>query len=344
MLLQLRGRVSASALARELEVSVRTIYRDVEALSAGGVPIYAEPGRNGGVALSDGFRTRLTGLTRGEAASLPFAGLAGAAKDLGLGAEAAAAQLKLLASLPADSGASAQRIAERFHLDPLPWYHRAETLECLPALAGAVWRERKVRIEYESWKGGLTRELAPLGLVLKGGLWYLVASDRGQPRTYRVSGIAKLDVLEAGFARPARFDLARYWPGWIEEFEARLMREMATVRLSPEGLRVLRATSPATAERAEASQRASTVRGWIEAEIPIETPEYSARQLLRLGAEVEVLAPRELREAIAREAAKVAALYARRPAKAPDGPALARFVRKHFASRVGREGTEASRR
>lgn len=312
MLLQLRGRVSATALARELEVSVRTIYRDAEALGAAGVPIYAEPGRNGGLVLSDGYRTRLTGLTRGEAESLAFAGLLEAAKDLGLGADAAAAQLKVLASLPGDSGASARRIAERFHLDPLPWYHRAETLDCLPTLANAVWRERKIRIEYESWEGVVRRELAPLGLVLKGGLWYLVAASRGRPRTYRVSNIGALEVLERGFERPEGFELARFWPASCAEFEARLMRETATVRLSPEGRSILRATHPAAAERAEASQRPSKVPGWIEAEIPIESPEYSARQLLRLGAEVEVLAPAELRAAILREAERVVGVYGKR--------------------------------
>lgn len=316
MLLQLRGRVSAAALARELEVSVRTIYRDAEALGAAGVPIYAEPGRNGGLVLSDGYRTRLTGLTRGEAESLALAGLLEAAKDLGLGADAAAAQLKVLASLPAESGASARRIAERFHLDPLPWYHRAETLDCLPTLANAVWRERKIRIAYESWEGGVRRELAPLGLVLKGGLWYLVAASRGKPRTYRVSNIGALEVLEKALERPTGFELARFWPAWCAEFEARLMAQSATVRLSPEGRRILRATSPAVAERAEASQRPSMVPGWIEAEIPIESTEYSARQLLRLGAEVEVLAPAELREAILREAERVVGVYGKRRRRA----------------------------
>lgn len=309
MLLQLRGRVAAATLARELEVSVRTIYRDIEALAISGVPVYAETGRHGGVVLAEGYRTRLTGLTRGEAESLAFAGLVGAAKDVGLGNEAAAAQLKVLASLPAEAGASARHVAECFHLDPLPWYHRAETLECLPELAGAVWRERRIRIEYESWKGGVERLLEPLGLVLKGGRWYLVAVERGKPRTYRVSNLRRLDVLDQTFERPTLFDLASYWPNSCAEFEARLMRETATVRLSREGLRLLRETYPAVAEHAEKTARSLAAEGWIEAEIPIETPEYSARQLLRLGAEIEVLAPPELRDAMRRAAEAVVALY-----------------------------------
>src|SRR5215470_2164491 len=170
ILLQMRGRMSAEALAAEFEVSVRTIYRDMDQLSAAGVPVYAERGRNGGFALLDGYRTRLTGFTPAEAEALLLAGVGPAAADLGIGAEAAAAQLKLLASLPPDSGASAQRVASRFHLDPINWYSRAESIDILPALASAVWTEKRVRIRYESWTDLVTREVDPLGLVLKAGI------------------------------------------------------------------------------------------------------------------------------------------------------------------------------
>lgn len=314
MLLQWRGRLSATALAREFEVSVRTIYRDVDALSASGVPVYAERGSRGGIALHEGYRTRLTGLTPGEAESLPLAGLATVAQDLGLGAEATAAQLKLMASLPVAAGEGALRIARRFHIDPLPWYHRTEASPCLPELAGAVWRERRIRIDYDNWQGQVRRELEPLGLVLKGGLWYLVASaGGGKPHSYRVSAIRALEVLDAGFSRPAGFELAEHWPAAVADFERRLMRDLATVRLSEEGCRILRAVSPLAAEQVAASARPSARAGWIEAEMPIETPEYSARQLLRLGAEVEVLAPQALRDALLDEASAVLALYRREP-------------------------------
>ena len=312
LLLQWRGRLSAPALAREFEVSVRTIYRDVDALSASGVPVYAERGRQGGITLHAGYTTRLTGLTDDEAQTLPLAGLASVAKDLGVGPEATAAQLKLMASLPVAAGEGASRIAARFHIDPLPWYHRAEVAPCLPDLAGAVWREKRIRMDYESWQGQTRRALMPLGLVLKGGLWYLVACDgkAKQPRSYRVSNIRNLQVLDTGFQRPAPFELSRFWPESVAEFERRLMSDVATVRLSEEGCRLLRMVSPLAAEQVQASGRPSVRAGWIEAEMPIETPEYSARQLLRLGAEVEILAPPALRDAIAREARAVLALYA----------------------------------
>ena len=311
LLLQWRGQLSATALAREFEVSVRTIYRDIDALSASGVPVYAERGRQGGICLHAGYTTRLTGLTPDEAQSLPLAGIATVAKDLGLGAEAAAAQLKVMASLPGAAGESAGRIASRFHIDPLPWYHRAEAAACLPELASAVWRERRIRIAYDSWQGSTQRELSPLGLVLKGGLWYLVASSGGKkPHSYRVSNIRALEVLDSSAKRPAHFDLSVFWPQSVAEFEKRLMQDVATVRLSEEGCRILRMVSPLAAEQVQASQRPAQRKGWIEAEMPIEAPEYSARQLLRLGAEVEILAPAELRKALAREARAVLALYA----------------------------------
>lgn len=311
IVLQMRGRVSAEALAREFEVSVRTIHRDVDQLSASGVPIYAERGRTGGFALLDGYRTKLTGFTQKEADALLLAGARSAAADLGIGVDLSAAQLKLLASLPPDSGASAQRVAERFHLDPMNWYSRAEAIDILPALASAVWRERKIGVSYESWTDIVTRELEPLGLVLKAGIWYLVAAAKGQPRTYRVSNIRSLDVFEQSFRRPARFDLARFWKTWAKEFEARLLREQAVVRLSPKGRKALRELSPAAAEAVDLSHRACKPDGWVQARIPIESVEYATRQLLRLGSDVQVVEPVALRSAIAAEARKVAALYAR---------------------------------
>ena len=314
--LQLRGRVSAAELAAEFEVAVRTIYRDLDALSAAGVPVHAQRGRGGGIVLDPGWRTALTGLTAPEARGVALAGLRGAALDLGLGAEAADVQLKLLASLPPDAAADAARIAERFHVDPLPWYHRPESLPLLPALAAAVWAGRRVRVRYASWSAQTERTLSPLGLVLKGGLWYLVAMPVGRgravagaPRTYRASGILALRELPQAATRPAGFVLAAHWPGAVAQFEARLMAGRATVRISEEGLRILRAEQPAAEAWAQRTRRPWPGRarpGWCEAELPTEGEPYAARQLLRLGTEVEVLAPASLRAAVAKEAAAVA--------------------------------------
>lgn len=316
--LQLRGRCTAADLAAEFEVAVRTIYRDLDSLSAAGVPVHAERGRGGGIVLAAGWRTTLTGLTDQEARSLPMAGLASAMRDLGWGVEAADVQLKLLASLPPHAAADAGRVAERFHVDPLPWYHQPEALPLLPELAQAVWEARRVRVVYESWVERQERTLSPLGLVLKGGLWYLVAcadgrAKAGAVRTYRVSSIVSLRVLAAAAQRPAAFSLAAHWPASVAEFEAHLMSGRATVRLSPEGLEILRATQPAAAawalRTAVPLQGGQKTPGWITAELPTESEAYAARQLLRLGTEVEVLAPASLRAAVAQEAAEVARLH-----------------------------------
>lgn len=332
--LQLRGRVPAAELAREFECSVRTVYRDLDALSAAGVPVHAERGRGGGIVLAPGWRASLqglAGLSSAEARGVPLAGLAGAARDLGLGVEAADVQLKLLASLPPDAAADAGRIAERFHVDPLPWYHRPEALPLLPTLAAAVWEGRRVRVRYDSWAGEAEHTLSPLGLVLKGGLWYLVALPAGRgaratPRTWRASGIRRLQVLAQPARRPAGFVLAAHWPRSVAEFESRLMAGRATVRLSEEGLRILRAVQPAAAEWALRTQRpAHPARaGWIEAELPTEPEPTAARQLLRLGTEVEVLAPASLRAAVAAEAAAVARQHRRLARRVSPGAAARR--------------------
>lgn len=314
IMLQLRGRLSADELAREFEVSVRTIYRDIDHLSAAGVPVYSERGRAGGFELHQGYRTRLTGFTSEEAKALLLSGVGEAASDLGFGAQATAAKLKLLASLPEGASASAQHVDARIHVDPLAWYAHAETLEHLPELANAVWRDRRIQIVYESWSGTVTRELDPLGLVLKNGVWYLVAAARGQPRTYRASNIQTLVVSDERAKRPRRFNLERYWKSWTEAFEKQLFSARARVRLSPQAMRDLRASYPAVAAAAAAaaSRRRCDPDGWIEADIPIEDSPQAVRQILHLGAEAEVLAPASLRASVLAHARKIAAIYGRR--------------------------------
>ena len=311
ILLQMRGRLSAEALAEEFEVSVRTIYRDVDQLSAAGVPIYAERGRAGGFQLHDGYRTKLTGFTAQEADALLLSGVGAAAQDLGLGPDLAAAQLKLLASLPPESGASAERVSARFHLDPINWYTRADASDVLKPLAVAVWNERRIRLRYESWKGLVERTVDPLGLVLKGGIWYLVAAVKGAPRTYRVSNIQKMQTLDVRFTRPRRFNLSRYWREWSKDFEARLLKAHATIEVSPAGRRILRDANAAAHEALLANNKPCQPEGWISAGVPVESVELAKLQLLRLGAEVKVIDPPALRAAIAAEAGKIAAHYKR---------------------------------
>ncbi len=196
LLLQTRGGLTAAELARELEVSVRTIHRDVEALSAAGVPIYADRGPHGGIRLVDGYRTRLTGMTAEEAEALFLSGLPGPAAELGLGTVVTAARLKVLAALPTELRSRASRLVERFHLDAAGWFQASEPVPHLAVLAQSVWDAKLARIEYERGGGAVVRVVAPLGLVLKGGVWYLVAITDEQIRTYRVSRVVGAVVLD----------------------------------------------------------------------------------------------------------------------------------------------------
>jgi predicted DNA-binding transcriptional regulator YafY len=310
MLLQAKGRVSASALADEVEVSLRTIYRDIDELSAAGVPVYAERGRAGGFQLLDGWRTRLTGLTALEAQALFLAGLPGPAADLGLAEVMEAAQQKLLAALPTGWQGDARRVGARFHLDPVGWFRFTAPVDHLPAIAAAVWNEQRLQIRYESWNGIVDREIAPLGLVLKSGIWYLAAAIGDDRRTYRLSNIRALSVLDESFTRPPDFDLAVYWAESTRRFEAEIYRDTATLRVSPRGLRLLREMSAAVAEAAARSAEAPDGEGWMRLVIPIESIDHAAHELVKLGAEAEVLNPAPLRERLGETARRLAALYA----------------------------------
>ena len=237
-LLQLRGQVSAQQLADELEVSLRTVYRDIEALSSAGVPVYATRGRTGGFSLVDGYRPRFSGLTRDEADALFLTGLPGPAAELGLGSVLAATQLKLLAALPPELRERAARIRDRFHLDAPGWLRESDPPPMLALIADAVWAQRRIRVRYErTGRTVVERLLEPLGVVLKAGTWYLVANADGSrsPRTYRVSRIHEAVALEETFERPDGFDLQAHWAGYQRDYAERLFRETATIRLSAAG-------------------------------------------------------------------------------------------------------------
>lgn len=317
MLLETGGRMSAQALADTLEVSVRTLYRDVDQLAAAGVPIYAERGRNGGFRLMDGWTTRLTGFTAAEAQAVFMTGLAGPAAQLGLGQEVADAQLKLLAALPAPQRGDAQRLQSRFHLDTLDWYREAEPTPHLADVASAVWSSRQLRVEYESWRGSVRRTLHPLGLVLKAGAWYLVASVDDAPRTYRIGNIRSLQLLDVQGARPRRFDLARYWSDAMQRFEQDLYAGKATVLATPAGLRELTRLSAAVARAVSATPRPSGNDTSVRITIPTETIAQAAAQLLPLAPDVVAVAPPALVDAIAARLRAIARSYsAPKPGKA----------------------------
>jgi predicted DNA-binding transcriptional regulator YafY len=297
ILLQLRARLTAEQLADEFEVSIRTIYRDIDALSAAGVPVYGDRGPGGGFALLDGYQTKLTGLDASEAEAILMIGIPGQAAALGLGAAAGRARGKLMAALTPKGVAVADRIAGRFHLDPADWYRAAEPVTWLPSIARAVIDQQRLALRYESWKGVRDRLVDPMGLVQKGANWYLVGQIDGSYRTYRVGAIRSLTVKAERFERPAGFDLAEHWAAQLKRFENGLRPETARLRVSTEGRRRL-AELGAYAAKAVAEARPPDANGWAELDLPFENPEQGGRLLLGLGPEFVVLAPAELRVAL----------------------------------------------
>lgn len=319
LLLQSREAMTAAELARELEVSERTVYRDMEALSAAGVPVYADQGRGGGYRLVGGYRTRLTGLTREEAEALFLSGLPGPAGDMGRADVLAAAELKVLAALPRALRDAPARANQRFHLDAPGWFGESGPPPMLRDLARAVWDDETVELRYRRKDSEVTRTADPYGLVLKNGTWYLVARAGGGHRTYRVDRVAAVRPTGVFFERDEDFDLAAHWRGQAAAFVRSVLREEATVRLSPLGMRILRhAVEPYAARQAAAAAGEPDERGWVATTLPVESTAVAASELMRLGPEVEVLAPPELRARMTGAAARLAELY--RTADRPSGP------------------------
>ena len=320
MLLQARGRMTAASLAEITQVSQRTILRDLDQLSAAGVPLWGERGRGGGFQLQAGWSTQLTGMTEDEANALLLAGLPGPATELGLGAAAASARLKLVASLPGAQREQAARVGERLHIDPLDWYRARDQPRFLRDVADAVWRGRRLQVRYESWRGVSARELEPLGLVLKAGAWYLVAADAGRagPKIYRLASLLEVGGgTSSVFRRPRGFDLARVWQQLAAGFESTLRQVSVRVRVSPRGMAWLaNARIESVVVPAEVSGRRRGRAGWQDILMHVESIEHGARQLLAFGSEVDVLAPKALRDELRAQARRLLMLYAEAPATA----------------------------
>jgi predicted DNA-binding transcriptional regulator YafY len=310
LLLQARGALSARVLALELEVTVRTILRDVDQLSAAGVPIYGERGRGGGFRLLDGWSTQLTGMNQDEAQALLLAGMPDAATQLGLGQAAASARLKLIAALPFALRADAARVSERLHIDPVAWYRREDAPAFLQAVATAVWQQRRLKVKYESWEGTVERVLCPLGLVLKAGVWYLVGqlNAKHSPRSYRLAAIIELETLSASFKFPAGFDLPSFWQKSSARFESEINTAEASLRVSARGLKWLKELNSASARMIKQSCRQLAKNRFLVS-VPIESIDHAARQMLGMSAELEVLEPKALRRALLRLARLVVARY-----------------------------------
>ncbi|GAA1937713.1 helix-turn-helix transcriptional regulator [Kitasatospora viridis] len=318
LLVQSTPGVTAAALARELEVSERTVIRDVQALQEAGVPVRSERGRSGGYHLAPGYRTRLTTLHPTEAETLYLSGLPGALRDLGLSDAAGTARLKLSATLLPSLRAAAESSVRRFHLDAPAWFREPSTPELLPELARAVWADRTVELGYaRPGRDGappreVTRVLEPYGLVLKAGEWYLVARipGGGPWRTYRVDRVTALGATGEPFDRDPDFELADHWQAHAAGFARALLRTTVTVRLTERGMRLLPGlVDPAGVTEPPAGAGEPDARGWWTVEVAVESEEIAFAQLTGLGADVEVLAPPGLRARFREHAQALAALY-----------------------------------
>ena len=293
-------------------MSLRTVYRDLEALGSAGVPVTTERGPGGGCRLLGGYRTQLTGLDAGEAEALFLAGLPGPAAELGLGSLLARAQRKVLAALPARLRAAASLANQRFHLDARRWFEPAPEHPALETIAVAVWSDRALHFAYERNDGARGERTADaIALGLKAGLWYFVGRVAGEHRVYRVSRMTEVAVGEREFARDPSFDLRAFWDAWAKRFEGSLASIEVTVRVAPGAADwVARLGNPALRPPADAPPTPDG-DGWLRRTLVFEKLEYAESALLGLGDAVEVIAPLELRERVRARAAAVTALYAR---------------------------------
>jgi predicted DNA-binding transcriptional regulator YafY len=302
LLMQSRGRVTAAELAAELEVSVATARRDLEALSAAGVPVYPQAGRGGGWSLLGGARTDLRGLTANEAEALfLLAGPAAAATP-----EVKSALRKLVRALPQTFRDDAEAAADAVVIDPTGWGERdPDRPELVRVLQSATVRRRKVRLGYEGRSGERTHRLVdPWGLVDKDDIWYLIAGTEAGQRTFRVDRIAEAEVTELTYDRPEGFVLSEAWGKVVDEMERRRSLLSATVLIAERFLPVLRHQfgRHCEVERVEEDGR---VRARVAAPMALSI----AEQLAGWGATVEVVEPEEVRAQLARIGSELVERY-----------------------------------
>ncbi len=307
LLLQVHHRMTTRELAKRLEVSERTIHRDMEALGTAGVPVTAERGIGGGWSLLEEYQTKLTGLTEAEIQALFLATPTRLLADLGLHQASEAALIKLLAAIPSLSRRDAEYVRQRIHVDTAGWHHSEEAVPALPTLQEAIWQERKLLFTYQRGDDTTVERLVdPLGLVAKGSAWYLIAAVEDEIRTYRVSRVQSARVTDQPCVRPQDFDLAAYWAQSSTHFVANLPRYPVTVRIAPEVLeQVYHAGRYARIDHVEPPG----ADGWIMLRLLFENEDAACGYILSFGTQVEILDPQSLREKVIRLAESVAAFY-----------------------------------
>jgi predicted DNA-binding transcriptional regulator YafY len=303
LILQAQGKTTTFALAETLEVSRRTILRDVEALSIAGVPIHADAGHGGGVYLDEHYRVSLTGLKEAEVRALFVSARHGPLQDVGLGAAAEATLLKLFAALPSLHRQEAERMQQRIHLDPAWWWHKGDTLPHLETLKTAVFDDYRVRVRYERGSGDVVeRILDPYSLVAKANVWYLIARREDELRTYRVSRFVEVAMMDEYFERDATFDLAQYWHSHTSAFVANLPTFDFTLRLAAGRLQFLKLYASGRYTIRETSPDGATSL----IDMRLSSLDEARMLVLGLGTDAEIIKPDELREAVLLQAQEIA--------------------------------------
>lgn len=310
LLLQLRGRMTALDLAKQLEVSERTIYRDIEALSMAGIPVYAERGPGGGCSLVDSYRTTLTGLTDDEVQALFTLGVPAALVQLGIGPEMKTALLKIAASLPGSRQPKEEWVRQRIHLDPVPWAHESRPLPYLQVLHQAVRLDRLATIQY-SWldRAVVEKVVEPYGLVAKSEQWYLVARQAGMFRVYRVAEIVDACLGSECFVRRQDFQLEKFWEEYCAQEERARGEYHVRMRVSPEIARNLQRHFGDEAILLENHLDEQGEPAWPEVRLRFESL-YAARdRLLAFGSAVKVIEPEPLRKSVEDFAGQILKVY-----------------------------------
>ena len=310
MLLQTRGQMSAQKLADELEVSERTIYRDIVALSASGVPVYATRGPGGGVRLIEEYRTTLTGLTIEETRALFTMGIPAPLAQLGMDEKFKGALLKLSASLPETRREEESRTRQRILLDSSWWFQSEQEVPCLQTIQQALFQDRRlhIKVRWEFFNTEFEQEAEPYGLVAKANIWYLVYGRGGTPHVTRVSQIVEAEIMSECFHRPSNFQLESFWQEWCRVYESQ-PPFCARVRVAPEALPML---AEYIGERACAqltSHQIAEADGWVTLDLPFESFIVARSRLLGLGRAVEVLEPEPLRRSLIDFAEQIVNFY-----------------------------------
>jgi predicted DNA-binding transcriptional regulator YafY len=310
MLLQTRGQMSAKELADELEVSERTIYRDIMALSTSGVPIYASRGPGGGVRLIDEYRTTLTGLTSDETRALFTMGIPAPLAQLGMDEKFKGALLKLSASLPETRREEESRTRQRILLDSSWWFQSEQDVPCLQIIQQALFQDRRLRIQvrWEFFETQFEQEAEPYGLVAKANIWYLVYGRGGSPHVTRVSQLIEAEMMSECFHRPSDFQLESFWQEWCREYESQ-PPFCARVRVAPEALPMLAEYVGDRARGQLLSHHLPDADGWVTLDLPFESFVAARSRLLGLGRAVEVLEPEPLRKSLVDFAEQIVDFY-----------------------------------